>query len=132
MGKVITIQQKGDFSKTMQFLGKCKTPLDIEKLRRYGEIGVQALKKATPVDTGKTRDSWWYDIEITKNGASLIWFNDNYAGNGERYTVPVAILLDNGHATKDGRWVPGRDFIQPALEPVIQQIENDIWGGMTE
>ena len=128
LSKVITVRQKGDFSKTRNYLRKRMSPIDIIKLRSYGALGVEALKKATPVDTGKTRDHWWYDIEVTKTGATLVWFNDNYAGNSARYTIPVAILIDNGHATKDGKWVPGYHFIERALAPVIDACVKDIWG----
>lgn len=129
MGRVITVRQKGDFSKTKAYLHKRMLPIDTIKLRSYGEQGVRALKNATPVDTGKTRDSWWYNVEVTKSGATLVWFNDNYAGNGQRYTVPVAILVDNGHATKDGKWVPGAHFIERALDPVINACIDDICKG---
>lgn len=116
---------KGDYAHTRQFLSKLEQPIDMGKLRAYGELGVYALKAATPVDSGLTRDSWHYIIGTNRYGASLVWCNDNYAGNGERYTVPVAVLIDHGHATKDGRWVPGQHFIEPALEPVIQALLND-------
>lgn len=132
MSRMITVQQKGDFSKTRLFLGKCLNPFDVIKLRHYGNLGVQALKKATPVDTGLSRDSWFYEVEVGRNSATLTWYNDNYAGDSKRYTVPVVILLDNGHATKDGKWVSGRHFIEPALNPVIEACVNDVWGGLTK
>lgn len=132
LSHIITVRHKGDFAKTRAILRKCLSPIDAIKLREYGEKGVKALKAATPVDSGKTRDSWWYNVEISRHYATLTWFNDNYAGDGKRYTVPVAVLIDNGHATKDGKWIPGKHFIEPVLNPIIDECINDVWEGMTK
>lgn len=128
----ITLRQKGDFAHTRQFLRRCNQPIDLRKLEKYGERGVLELKARTPVDTGLTRDSWNYHIDYGRYGAHLSWYNDNYAGNGERYTVPVAVLIDNGHATKDGRWAPGLHYIEEALGPVIDDLINDMWKELTK
>lgn len=129
MASGISVRQKGDFSRTKKYLTKKLNVLDMVTLRWYGQKGVNALKKATPVDSGLTRDSWRYVIEKDERGTSIIWCNDNYAGNGERYTVPVAVLIDNGHATKDGKWVPGAHFIDAALDPIISEIADRLVKG---
>ena len=128
----ISIKVKGDYSKTRQFLRGCQQPVDIEKLRAYGERGVEELKAKTPVKTGKTRDSWFYGIDMNRYGAHLYWYNTNYAGNPNKYVVPVAILINDGHATKNGHWVPGEHYIEAALNPVLDDLVNDIWKGMTK
>jgi len=91
-------------------------------LRRYGKEGVEALELATPKDTGKTASSWSYEIETTDDGYNLVWNNSNMAEPG----MPIAILLQYGHATKAGTYVRGVDYINPALSPVFQKIADNI------
>lgn len=91
-------------------------------LRRYGKEGVEALELATPKDTGKTASSWSYEIETTDDGYNLVWNNTNMAEPG----MPVAILIQFGHATKSGTYVRGIDYINPALSPVFQKIADNI------
>ena len=91
-------------------------------LRQYGKEGVEALELATPKDTGKTASSWSYEIETTDDGYNLVWNNTNMAEPG----MPVAILIQFGHATKSGTYVRGIDYINPALSPVFQKIADNI------
>lgn len=119
---MITIKQKGDFSKTTSFLKNASKIDHTRILTRYGIMGVNALSAATPKDTGKTSSSWSYEI-TTKNGkTNLIWSNSNMAGD-----VPVVILLQYGHALNDGRFISGYDFINPALQDLFSNMANDAW-----
>ena len=122
---MISFKQKGDFSKTTKFLIKAKN-FHIVELDRYGKEGVEALRSATPVDTGKTASSWKYEIKRTKNGAEIVWSNTNIQ-NG----VPIAVILQYGHATKNGGWVQGRDYINPALRPIFDKIAQNAWREVT-
>lgn len=113
---------KGDFKKTTGFLNKLKK-LDLEHiLKKYAEEGVDALSSATPVRTGKTAASWSYEIVKEKDQISIYWRNSNLVNQ-----VPIVLLLDMGHATQSGRFVSGRHFISPAIQPVFDQIAEAAW-----
>jgi len=117
---MISISSKGSFKKTEGFLRRKVDVMSI--LNRYGQIGVDALSSATPIDTGATAHSWYYEIVQNRRGFSLVWHNSHMNGG-----TPVAILIQYGHATGTGGHVEGRDFINPAIRPVFDQIANDIW-----
>lgn len=119
---MITFRQKGDFSKLTKFLERAKEVVHLGDLDKYGRAGVAALASATPVDTGETANSWRYEI-TNKDGAARIAFYNSNIQNG----VPIAIILQYGHATGTGGWVEGRDYINPALQPIFDQILEDIW-----
>ena len=119
---MIKFRQKGDFSNLTRFLERAKNLVHISDLDRYGREGVAALASATPVDTGKTAASWYYDIKINKESASIT-FNNSNIQNG----VPIAIILQYGHGTRNGGWVEGRDYINPAIQPIFDQIVDDAW-----
>ena len=118
----ITFRQKGDFSKLNSFLAKAKEKIKLSDLDRYGREGVSALASATPVDTGKTADSWSYEITRSGDRVSLS-FNNSNIQNG----VPIAIILQYGHATRNGGWVQGRDYINPAIRPIFDKIAEEAW-----
>ena len=124
---MITFRQKGDFSKTMSFLERAKESVKLGTLDRYGREGVAALSSATPVDTGLTARSWYYKIERDKNTATISFFNSNIQ-NG----VPIAIVLQYGHGTRNGGWVQGRDYITPAIQPIFDKIASTAWKGVTK
>ena len=88
-------------------------------LKKYAEAGVQALSAATPVDSGKTAASWGYEIEETKSGLTIYWTNSNVNKH-----VNIAIIIQYGHATGSGGWVEGRDYINPALQPIFDQMAD--------
>lgn len=123
---MITIKTKGDFKKTAKFLDKLLKLFDSDILDYYGRKGVEALSSATPKDSGKTSESW--DYEIIKNGkkASLRWFNTN-VNDG----VNIAIILQYGHGTGTGGYVVGRDYINPAIQPIFDEIAKSIWKEVT-
>ncbi len=123
---MITFRQKGDFSKLTGFLEKAKEAVHLGGLDRYGRAGVAALASATPVDTGLTADSWYYKI-TNENGTAGISFHNSNIQNG----VPIAIILQYGHATGNGGWVEGRDYINPAIQPIFDQIAKEAWREVT-
>lgn len=123
MGKLVTISSRGDFKNTTKFLNYVSGGKYLEKkLDSYARRGVEELKNATPIDTGKTSGSWSYQIEHDKNHAKITWCNDNIVDG-----VPVVILIQYGHATRGGGYVQGIDFINPALKDVFNDLANEIW-----
>lgn len=124
---MIKFKQKGDFSKLTKFLEKTKEAVKLEDLDRFGKAGVSALASATPVETGLTANSWYYKIE-RDNGSATISFHNSNIQNG----VPIAIILQYGHGTRNGGWVQGRNYINPAIQPIFDQIANEAWKEVTE
>lgn len=124
---MIKFKQKGDFSKLTKFLEKTKEAVKLEDLDQFGKAGVSALASATPVETGLTANSWYYKIE-RDNGSATISFHNSNIQNG----VPIAIILQYGHGTRNGGWVQGRDYINPAIQPIFDQIANEAWKEVTE
>ena len=123
---MITFRQKGDFSKLTRYLERVNKAAKISDLDKYGREGVAALASATPVDTGKTASSWNYKIEH-KNGSIAIVFNNTNVNEG----VPIAIILQYGHGTRNGGWVEGRDYINPAIQPIFDKITENAWREVT-
>ena len=124
---MISFRQQGDFSKLTRFLEKAKQVVKIGDLDKYGKEGVAALASATPVDSGLTANSWHYEIQ-NSNGSVTINFNNSNIQNG----VPIAIILQYGHGTGTGGWVQGRDYINPAIQPVFDRIANQAWKEVTK
>ena len=124
---MISFRKKGDFSKLTSFLERAKETVYLGDLNKYGRQGVAALASATPVDTGKTASSWSYKIE-NNNGSISISFENSNVQDG----VPIAIILQYGHGTRNGGWVEGRDYINPAIQPIFDQIVNDAWKEVTK
>lgn len=116
------IKTNGNFSKTTDFLKKMLQPSKSIDFHRYGKEGVAALAEATPVDSGETANSWYYEIE-EKDGMVSINFNNSHIQNG----VPIAIILQYGHGTGTGGWVEGRDYINPATQKVFDKIADEAW-----
>lgn len=86
-----------------------------------------ALASATPVDSGETAGSWYYRIENRK-GSAIISFHNSNIQNG----VPIAIILQYGHGTGTGGWVEGIDYINPAIQPIFDEIAKNAWREVTE
>lgn len=114
--------QKGDFSKTNNFLERAKRLVGASSLDRYGRMGVEALRQATPKDSGTTANSWYYEIEESKGSISIVWKNSN-VNKGE----VIAVLIQYGHGTGTGGYVSGVDYINPAMRSVFQDIADSIW-----
>lgn len=117
---MITFRQKGDFSNLSRFLERAKEVIKLGDLDKYGRAGVAALSSATPVDTGKTANSWTYEI-VRQNGSVSIEFHNTNIQKG----IPIAIILQTGHATGTGGWVEGRDYINPAIRPIFDKIAKE-------
>lgn len=109
------------FNKTRAYFKEVNKSEYISELEKYGEMGVNALRNATPVRTGETARSWGYKIVSTAKSIRLIWYNDNRVDG-----VPIAIILQYGHATRNGGYVKGIDYINPAIKPVFDLIEESI------
>ena len=124
---MITFRQKGDFSKLTRYLEKVKSVVKLSDLDKYGKEGVAALASATQVDTGLTASSWSYEIKH-QNGRVSITFKNSNIQNG----VPIAIILQYGHGTRNGGWVQGRDYINPAIQPIFDRIANEAWREVTK
>lgn len=124
---MIKFRHKGDFSKLNKFLEKAKEAVHLGDLNKYGRAGVAALSSATPRDSGVTADSWSYEIK-RENGAITISFNNSNINDG----VPIAIILQYGHGTGSGGWVQGRDYINPAIQPIFDQIADEAWKEVTK
>lgn len=124
---MISFRQKGDFKKLSTYLERVKEAAKIGVLDKYGQAGVAALASATPTKTGKTASSWTYEIE-RQNGSVAIVFNNTNINKG----VPIAIILQLGHGTGTGGWVQGRDYINPAIQPIFDQIANAAWEEVTK
>lgn len=123
----VEFRQRGDFKKTEEFLKKSKQMSIDDILAQYGRRGVEALQLATPRDTGKTAESWGYEVEKNSTGMSLIFTNTN-----ENHGVKIALLIQYGHGTGTGGWVEGRDFINPALQPVFDELAKSLWEKIVE
>ena len=122
----ISFSSKGDFSKTIKFLNKVKNVKINNILSKYGEIGVNALSQATPKDSGVTSKSWNYKIEVNNDNASIVWYNTNVVKG-----VNIAVILQYGHGTRNGGWVEGRDYINPAMKPIFDKIADQVWKEVT-
>ena len=119
---LITVKSKGNFKKTYSFLEKVKEGFDVGLLDKYGKLGVEALEMYTPMDTGLTAASWYYNIERDGKNVSLQFLNSNIQ-NG----IPIAIILQYGHGTKSGGYVSGVDYIDPALGPIFEKLAEEAW-----
>lgn len=124
---MISFRQKGDFSNTKRYLERVKSAARLSILDKYGRKGVAALASATPTETGKTASSWFYEISHNKGSATITFSNSNINKG-----VPIAIILQYGHGTGTGGWVEGRDYINPAIQPIFDEIANEAWKEVTK
>lgn len=123
---MIEFRHKGGFIKLSQYFEGAKK-ISARNLDKYGREGVAALASATPIDTGKTANSWYYEITRTDGFAKITFLNSNIQ-NG----VPIAIILQYGHATKNGGWIEGKDYINPAVQPIFDRIVEEGWREVTK
>lgn len=124
---MISFRSKGDFSKLTRYLEQAKEKVKLGDLDRYGREGVAALASATPTETGLTAKSWYYEI-VRQNGSVKINFCNSNINKG----VPIAIILQYGHGTRTGGWVEGRDYINPAVQPIFDKIAENAWKEVTK
>jgi len=119
---MIKFRQKGNFLKLTNYFEKVKEKVNFGILDKYGQKGVEALKSVTPVRTGKTRDSWYYQIEHEKDSVTIRFLNSNIQ-NGQN----IAIILDTGHGTRGGGWVAGLHYIEPTIRPIFEEMAEESW-----
>ena len=124
---MISFRQKGNFSKATRYFERVKKTAQNIDFNKYGEAGVTALASSTPVESGQTARSWYYKI-TNKSGLITISFYNSNIQNG----VPIAIILQYGHGTRNGGWVQGRDYINPSIQPLFDKITNDAWKEVTK
>lgn len=123
----ISFSQKGDFSKVTRWFERVREAINMGILDKYGDMGVAALSAATPVDTGLTSLCWYYEI-VHENGRATL----NFCNSNVNEYVQIAIILQYGHGTGTGGWVEGRDYINPAIQPVFDLIASEAWREVTK
>ncbi len=119
---ILKTQVYGSYDDTMSWLKKLKFSHYMSHLEKCGQKGVDALRQATPKRTGFTSESWSYEIHTYPGKIEIVWKNSNIVNN-----VPIAVILQYGHGTRNGGYVQGIDYINPAMKPIFEEIENDIW-----
>lgn len=123
---MIKIVSKGNFNKTEEMLKKSGHWAKNISLDSYGVKGVEALRNATPKDTGLTANSWSYRIEKSNDNITISFENSNINDG-----VPIAIILQYGHGTRNGGWVEGYDYINPAIRPIFDELAKAAWKEVT-
>ena len=124
---MISFRSKGDFSKLSRYLERVKETVKLGDLDKYGREGVAALASATPVESGLTANSWYYEIERQNGSVKINYYNSNV-----NQGVPIAVVLQYGHGTRNGGWVQGRDYINPAIQPIFDKITDNAWREVTK
>lgn len=122
----VKFEVSGGFTKTERFLNRMKRREYLNVLDEFGRDGVQALRNATPVDSGATAEAWDYEIKRTRDYTEIVWTNSNINGG-----VPIAVILQYGHGTGTGGYVQGRDYINPAIRPIFDKIAEKAWKVVT-
>ena len=122
----VKFEVSGGFTKTERFLNRMKRREYLNVLDEFGRDGVQALRNATPVNSGATAEAWDYEIKRTRNYTEIVWTNSNINDG-----VPIAVILQYGHGTGTGGYVQGRDYINPAIRPIFDKIAEKAWKAVT-
>lgn len=122
----VNFEVSGGFTKTERFLNRMKRREYLNVLDEFGRDGVQALRNATPVDSGATAEAWDYEIKCTRDCTEIVWINSNINDG-----VPIAVILQYGHGTGTGGYVQGRDYINPAIRPIFDKIAEKAWKVVT-
>lgn len=124
---MISFRQKGDFSNLTRYFERVREAAKVGILNKYGRAGVDALSATTPIESGLTANSWFYEIEHNSESATISYHN-SHINKG----IPIAIILQYGHGTGTGGWVQGRDYINPAIQPLFDKIANEAWREVTK
>lgn len=120
---LVSFSHKGDFKKTEKFFAKIEHAVTGNSIfDKYGQMGVDALRAATPRDSGKTAESWHYRVQNTRNSTAIYWYNTN-----ENKGVNIAVILQYGHGTRNGGYVKGIDYINPAIKPIFEKMADEAW-----
>jgi hypothetical protein len=126
---VIKVKTSGSFSKSSAFLQRMKSREQFNVLQKYGPIGVAALKSATPQETSETANAWYYQVVNKPGYFAIHWLNSHIEEPG---AIPIAAIIQYGHATGNGGYVQGLDYINPAMQPIFAQIVTDMWKEVTK
>ena len=124
---IVNVRHSGSFKKIDHFFDFILRQKQLAALESYAQQGVNALRSTTPTDSGLTASAWYYEIDRTSSVYSITWHNNNLTTSG----TPVAILLQYGHGTRNGGYVSGQDFINPAIQPIFDQIADRVWKAVT-
>ena len=127
MSSIITFSHKGNYKKLDKYFGRVLDAVHLSSLDQYGQQGVEALAAATPIDSGKTAESWQYEIIRTDGDITISWTNTN-VNKG----INIAVILQRGHGTRNGGYVAGRDYINPAIQPIFDEIADSAWKEITK
>ena len=123
---MLRFESRGDFKNTERFLRKMSSVDIASALKSLAQEGVRALSEATPLDSGRAATSWGYEITRSRTSTSITWTNSDVESG-----FPVAIMLQYGHGTRNGGYVKGRDYINPAMQPVFDKIAEEAWKVVT-
>lgn len=123
---MITVTHTGSYSNIDKFLKFISQEKYLRSIYKYTKKGVEALSNATPVDSGKTASSWNSEVIIGTNSINIYWNNDNINKG-----VNIAVILQYGHGTRNGGYVQGRDYINPAIRPVFDKMAEELWKEVT-
>lgn len=126
---MITVSNRGSFRHVNDFLRRIKSKTYLTSLEKYGAHGVSALRAATPEDSGVTAEGWYYEIINRPGYFSIQWLNRHTEEPGH---IPIAVLIQYGHGTRNGGYVQGRDYINPVMRPIFDQIAVDMWREVTK
>ena len=126
---MIQVRTSGSFSKSQAFLQRMKNRDQFKVLAKYGPIGVTALINATPKDSSKTANSWYYEVVDRPGYYAIHWYNSNIEDPGR---ISIAAIIQYGHGTRRGGYVQGIDYINPAMRPIFDQIAADMWKEVTK
>lgn len=118
---MIEFTVSGDWGKTQRWLAKMKDEQMFRILDKYGPRGVNALSNATPSESGLTAQSWTYEVVHRKGYHAIHWHN-THVENG----IPIAVLIEYGHGTGTGGYVPPHPYIMGAIRPIFEEIVADI------
>lgn len=124
---MINITQKGSFDNTERYLRKLKDADRLKVLSKYGSLGVNALSNATPRESGETAESWYFTIVQRPGYYSIRWHNRHIEDG-----IPIAVLIQYGHGTRNGGYVEGQDYIMPAIRPIFDRIAEEAWREVTK
>lgn len=124
---LLRIKSHGDFENFTRFFKRTREKRYLDGLDKFGRAGVNALAEATPVDSGETAASWYYEIEQTEKGYRIVWRNSNVHDG-----AVIAILIQYGHGTGSGGYVQGIDYINPAMRNIFRQLAEDAWREVTQ
>jgi len=124
---MLSVSSSGSFKKLEKYLDKGQNGSLPSIFDRYGKQGVIALSSGTPLESGETASSWGYQIRKGKSRTTLVWTNDHVENQ-----INIAIILQYGHGTRTGGWVEGRDYINPAMRPVFDEMAQRIWEEVTK